>query len=233
MLLNAGDRLPHFTVEQSRLVKGSVDYFALNHYTSRSTLEHSFDGPLSFSHVPFSTFFYIRFGQAPTVAECALRSGNASRGWDDDQCCVASPVSRNGTVIGPVAGSDWLYVVPWGLRRLLGWISTRYEGVPILITENGCDDPLQVEPMEQLMVEAHADIRLNDTLRIEYLSSYLGAMQKAMHEDGVDVRGYFVWSLLDNFEWADGTSKRFGLYYVEDAGIFPTLQRMEKASVGW
>lgn len=52
---------------------------------------------------------------------------------------------------------------------------------------------------------------LNDTFRINYLEQYLSYVSIAIEDDGVDVKGYFVWSLLDNFEWADGYSKRFGI----------------------
>ena len=69
---------------------------------------------------------------------------------------------------------------------------------------------------------------VNDTGRISYLTSYTDAMASAM-ADGVPVRGYFVWSLLDNFEWAEGFSKRFGLIYVD----YPTQKRIVKESGLW
>jgi beta-glucosidase len=69
---------------------------------------------------------------------------------------------------------------------------------------------------------------VHDVERIAYLEAYLGAVDAAL-EHGVDVRGYFVWSLLDNFEWAEGYSKRFGLVYVD----YPTLERVPKDSFEW
>lgn len=139
-----------------------------------------------------------------------------SSGWDDDQCLLDTAL-RNGTPIGPRAGSDWLYSVPWGLRKLLAWIKERYGSPKIYITENGCDD-------------ASADDGLYDVFRIHYFNGYLSSVHNALHEDTVDIRGYFAWSLLDNFEWADGISKRFGLYHVNYTN---GLARTPKASAGW
>ena len=108
-------------------------------------------------------------------------------------------------------------VVPWGLHRLLNWISERYGNPPIYITENGCATPDVVE-----------DGKVADPQRVAYLEGYLGAVHDAM-EDGADVRGYFVWSLLDNFEWASGYDKRFGMIRVD----FDTLERIPKTSASW
>ena len=76
----------------------------------------------------------------------------------------------------------------------------------IYITENGCsssDEPAQ-------------DGRVYDTDRVTYLRSYLTQLRRATAE-GVPVRGYFLWSLMDNFEWADGYTNRFGIHYVDYA----------------
>ena len=69
----------------------------------------------------------------------------------------------------------------------------------------------------------------NDSFRMAYHRDYLHAVKRAMVEDGVDVRGYFVWSLLDNVEWGDGLRDRFGLFEVAR----PSLARVAKASVAW
>jgi beta-glucosidase len=110
---------------------------------------------------------------------------------------------------------DW-EVFPAALTRILVWIRDRYGKRPIYITENGAafDDP------------AHTDGRIvNDPLRFAYLRDHLLAAHDAIAH-GVDLRGYYAWSLLDNFEWAFGYSKRFGLVHVD----FDTLERMPKAS---
>jgi beta-glucosidase len=87
-----------------------------------------------------------------------------------------------------------------------------------IFTENGAyfDDTLSV------------DGKVHDARRIDFLDRYIQAMQEAQAK-GVDVRGYFVWSLLDNFEWASGYSERFGLTYVD----YASLRRIPKSSFHW
>ena len=104
-----------------------------------------------------------------------------------------------------ICQSPWLYVYPAGIRGLLNWVYQRYHH-PTYITENGVD-----VPNESALTIAQA---LEDQFRVDYLSGYLAHLQLAV-EDGVDVRGYFVWSLLDNFEWNDGYWMRFGIHYVD------------------
>jgi beta-glucosidase len=106
----------------------------------------------------------------------------------------------------PTTSFGWP-VVPEGLYELL----TSLEKVPIYITESGCAYP-----------------GTDDPERVSYLDSHIRAMRDAI-ADGVDVRGYFVWSLLDNFEWAEGFSQRFGLVHVD----FDTQVRTPKTSYDW
>lgn len=98
-------------------------------------------------------------------------------------------------------------VYPQGLADVLKWVSSRYGHPPVYITENGAAfyDPPTVG----------AD-RIKDPLRVEYLKAHLRAAHAALRQ-GVDLRGYFAWSLLDNFEWAQGYSRRFGLVHVDYA----------------
>lgn len=127
--------------------------------------------------------------------------------WNSDQQAIVTQFAANGTVIGLKADSDWLYVVPWGFRPLLNWIKNRYNNPLIIVTENGVD-----VPNESAM--KLPDV-LHDDFRIDYYAGYLSGLADAIQYDKVNVRGYFAWSLLDNFEWADGYSKRFGLHYVD------------------
>ena len=110
---------------------------------------------------------------------------------------------------------DW-EVYPEALTEVLLWVRDRYGSVPLYITENGAafEDPPDVD----------VDV-LQDPLRVAYFGDHLRAASLAIQK-GVDLRGYFAWSLLDNFEWAAGTSKRFGLYHVN----FATQRRTPKAS---
>ncbi|XP_029909175.1 lactase-like protein [Myripristis murdjan] len=101
----------------------------------------------------------------------------------------------------PDPGSEWLYSVPWGFRRLLNFVKTQYGNPMIYVTENGVSEKM-------LCTE------LCDDWRIQYYKDYINEMLKAI-KDGVNVRGYTAWSLLDKFEWDEGYSERFGLYYVD------------------
>lgn len=107
-------------------------------------------------------------------------------------------------------------VFPQGLTDTLLWIKNRYGNPPLYVTENGAAfyDPPKVD-----------GDRLQDPLRIDYLRKHLTAVHSAIAQ-GADIRGYFAWSLLDNFEWAHGFSKRFGLIHVD----YETQQRTLKAS---
>uniref|UniRef100_A0A3B3ZQF4 Lactase n=1 Tax=Periophthalmus magnuspinnatus TaxID=409849 RepID=A0A3B3ZQF4_9GOBI len=113
------------------------------------------------------------------------------------------------------SGSSWLKVTPFGIRRLLNHIKNTYGNPQILITENG--------------VSEKGPVDLNDVVRQHYYNSYINEVLKARVLDGADVRGYTAWSLMDNFEWAEGYSERFGLYFVNRSD--PKLTRTPKVSV--
>ncbi|WP_199813344.1 GH1 family beta-glucosidase [Streptomyces aureocirculatus] len=112
----------------------------------------------------------------------------------------------------PLTDFGWP-VVPEALTELLLTFGERYGDrlPPLIITENGCSYE-----------------GLDDQDRITYLDGHLRALHRAL-DAGVDVRGYFVWSLLDNFEWAEGHGQRFGLVHVD----YGTLERTPKASYWW
>jgi beta-glucosidase len=109
-------------------------------------------------------------------------------------------------------------VYPDGLHDVLVRVARDYEPAAIYITENGAAFP---------DVRVH-DGHVHDVERTAYLESYIGAVARAIG-GGAPVKGYFVWSLLDNFEWGFGYSKRFGIVYVD----FPTLERVPKDSFYW
>jgi beta-glucosidase len=101
------------------------------------------------------------------------------------------------------------------LDRTLRWVRERYGNIPLYITENGAafDD------------RANKNGDVDDTERVKYLRDHLRAAGEAIAA-GVDLRGYFVWSLLDNFEWASGFSKRFGIVRVD----YESQRRTPKSS---
>lgn len=109
--------------------------------------------------------------------------------------------------------TDW-EVFPQGFTDTLLWVRARYGNVPIYITENGA---AFVDP-----AAAPGEV-LADPLRVEYLRQHVAALREAIAL-GANVRGYFVWSLLDNFEWAHGFSKRFGIVHVDYATQRRTLK---------
>ncbi|BEL11137.1 GH1 family beta-glucosidase [Actinoplanes sichuanensis] len=113
--------------------------------------------------------------------------------------------------VGPVTDMGW-QIEPASLTRLLTRIHRDYPGTPLMITENGAAYPEGV----------------HDPLRIEYVDAHLRACHDALAA-GVDLRGYFAWSLMDNFEWAEGYAKRFGIVHVD----YTTQQRVLKDSAKW
>ena len=121
---------------------------------------------------------------------------------------------------GPVTDMNWL-IEPSGLTRLLKRIHDDYPGTPMMITENGAAYP--EGPAE--------DGEVHDTRRIEYLDGHLRACHDALAA-GVDLRGYFVWSLMDNFEWAEGYAKRFGIVHVDYTHAAADARRTARSGTG-
>ena len=119
--------------------------------------------------------------------------------------------------MGPKTDFGW-EIYPPGIYDLLMRLKNEYKVQNIYITENGCsygDGP-------------NSEGKINDKRRIEYYRSHLTELKMAI-EDGVPCSGYFAWSLMDNFEWAQGFSQRFGLIWVD----FETLERIPKDSYYW
>jgi len=119
----------------------------------------------------------------------------------------------------PTTDFGWA-IVPDGLRQILTkfWARYGHRLPPVFVTESGCSFHDTVD----------ADGRVRDQSRIDYHRDHLAAVAAAIAE-GVDVRGYFAWSLLDNFEWAEGYDERFGLVHVD----YDTLTRTPKDSYTW
>ncbi len=179
------DRLPKFSDRDKALIKGSCDFFGLNHYTT----------------------MYAAHAEGRDIDTSPYGNGGIS---EDQDVHLSTDKSWEKTQMG------W-NIVPWGLRKLLHWIDERYNHPPIVITENGCACNDRV-----------TGDKVHDPQRIQFLSDYLSEAHRAIQE-GVDLRGYFLWSFMDNFEWALGFSRRFGIHYTD----YKTLRRIPKDSAFW
>jgi beta-glucosidase len=134
---------------------------------------------------------------------------------DPDHAPLAARVLPPGG--GDITGMGWP-VEPQGMAELLARVENDYHPGPIYVTENGSCYEDTVD----------ADGNVKDTERRDYLVRHLGALRQAI-ADGVPVQGYFAWSLVDNFEWAEGYQKRFGLVHID----YTTQQRRLKDSAKW
>ncbi|KAI4381376.1 hypothetical protein MLD38_007450 [Melastoma candidum] len=192
MVSRVGDRLPKFSASESALLKNSLDFVGINHYTT----------------------FYA-YNNSTNIIGALFNDALADSG------AITLPF-KGFTPIGDRANSIWLYIVPTSMRSLMNYIRTKYGNPPVIITENGMDDPNNaLTPIKDA---------LKDEKRIKYHHDYLTNLLAAIKEDGCNVKGYFVWSLLDNWEWAAGYTSRFGLYFVD---YKDKLKRYPKDSVQW
>ncbi|CAO1425867.1 unnamed protein product [Diamesa serratosioi] len=113
------------------------------------------------------------------------------------------------------AKSKWLFDVPQGLHEVLIWIKNNYDNPPVFISENGWSD----------------DGEMEDNGRIEYLTGHMISVAKAINEDNCNIIGYTVWSIIDNFEWNEGYTEKFGIFAVNMSS--PTRERIPKKSVNF
>lgn len=186
------ERLPKITPYEAKVIKGSIDFLGINHYTT----------------------LYARNDRARIMK---FMFHNAY----SDSAVVTTPY-RRGVAIGEKAASGWLRIVPWGIRKLMNHIKDKYGNPLVMITENGMD-----EPNKSHMA---LDDALQDERRITYHRDYLSNLSAAIREDNCNIKGYFVWSLLDNWEWNSGYTVRFGLYHVDFKN---NLTRTPKSSAKW
>jgi len=195
------EKIPDFSYEEKQLLKGSCDFFGLNHYQS------SFCEPVQQVYEPFGVIGYQRY------------KGKMDADWEKTD--LKWPIQ------------------PWAFRDVLLYIQKRYQCPGgIYVTENGCacepeavktkdkvkgalePQPYKADAPPEDLSQTH-----DDPQRIRYYRAHLAAVHAARAQ-GADVRGYFAWSLLDNFEWKDGYGPRFGIVHVD----YPTQKRTIKAS---
>ncbi|KAL5815000.1 hypothetical protein ACOSQ3_025799 [Xanthoceras sorbifolium] len=185
------NRLPTFTAEEKKLIKGSFNFIGINYYTAR----YAKNIPIDLRATPISF----------TVDES-----------------VNLTVEKNGVLIGPQAkGSRFIYIYPQGLQKILEFMKKEYQNPTIYITENGV--------AEKRNDSFPVGMALKDQHRINYVVQHLYRVREAI-ENGVNVKGYFYWSLFDDFEYLAGYMARFGFYYIDYKN---NLTRIPKDSVKW
>ncbi|KAF7840651.1 beta-glucosidase 46-like [Senna tora] len=127
---------------------------------------------------------------------------------------------KDGVPLGETTSLVWLNVYPLGMINVINYLRDRYNNTPMYITENGFGDGVGQNTTNEL--------NYYDFKRIDYMDAHLNAVLQTIR-NGADVRGYFVWSLMDNFEWNDGYTVKFGLYHVN----FTTQKRSPRSSASW
>ncbi|KAG8064805.1 hypothetical protein GUJ93_ZPchr0004g39479 [Zizania palustris] len=197
-----------FSISWTRILPRVQPFATLFHWDSPQALEDKYNGFLSpniindykdYAEICFKEFgdrvkHWITFNEPWTFCSGGYASGTFAPGF------------RNGLPIGPQAASPWLFIYPQGFRELLLYVKENYGNPTIYITENGVDElNNKTLPLQEA---------LKDDIRIEYYHKHLLSLLSAIR-DGANVKGYFAWSLLDNFEWVNGYTVRFGINFVD------------------
>ncbi|XP_075091780.1 beta-glucosidase 18-like [Nicotiana tabacum] len=196
-----GRKLPKFSSEEKRLIKNSTDFIGLNHYSTLLVKD------CLLSNCPCN----MNDNNNPT---CSHGENRAILGF-----LLTTGQNEDGAFVGDPMGMPGLYVVPQGIEEIVDYIKKRYNNMPIIVTENGYASIDKQEEGYELV---------KDMKRIKYHKAYLASLARSIR-NGADVRGYFIWSLMDNFEWIFGYTIKFGLYQVNAL----TLDRIPKLSAHW
>ncbi|XP_019172552.1 PREDICTED: beta-glucosidase 46-like [Ipomoea nil] len=187
-----GSHLPEFSsTDLEKLKAGGSDFIGINHYTTY-------------------------YAQDCLYSTCDPSMAGNTR----EEGFVGQSLSKNGKLIGELAGLGYIAVYPPGMEKMVTYLKEKFSNIPLYVTENGyCDTTTPNSNIEEV---------LNDTKRVKFFADYLNALATAIRK-GADVRGYFIWSLFDNFEWTFGYTKRLGLYQFDRV----TLKRTPKLSAKW
>jgi len=223
-----GKDLPKFTDEEKAILKGSSDFLGWNTYTAHWAAQvKNEDGT------------YV---QPPTPEEASFETSKQDM-WDDNCRGRGDNWTCIPPTLGSQAGSSWNTKYGPTIRVGLDWFSKRYEGLiknGIVITENGCSQPnykvnrpndevtkkywesigqpQYADVYDEKTIEDESNIEgsiMHDEYRIDWYKQYLENLRLAYAVDGIDVRGYMAWSLIDNFEWENGYETRFGMTYID------------------
>ncbi|CAE6009266.1 unnamed protein product [Arabidopsis arenosa] len=212
--LNAGWNLPYTESSEDRLAAARAMAFTFDYFME----------PLVTGKYPIDMVNNVKGGRLPTFTakQSKMLKGSYdfiginyySSSYAKDVPCSSENVTmfsdpcasvtgeREGVPIGPKAASDWLLIYPKGIRDLILYAKYKFKDPVMYITENGRDEA------------STGKILLKDGDRIDYYARHLKMVQDAI-SIGANVKGFFAWSLLDNFEWASGYTVRFGLVYVD------------------
>lgn len=187
--------LPTFSSEEKGILKDSIDFIGVNHYTTLYTKDCLYSNCVC------------------NVSSCSPGSNRSIRGF------ALTTGEWNGVTIGDRTGLPRFFVVPQGMEDILQYLKKRYNNKQMYITENGYASPVNENDDYQ-----------DDVKRIHFHGSHLSYLARAIR-NGADVRGYFIWSLIDNFEWANGYEIKFGIYHIDRKN--GTLNRIPKLSANW
>ncbi|KAM7255051.1 hypothetical protein ACFE04_020292 [Oxalis oulophora] len=154
------------------------------------------------------------------VQDCMHSNCKSGQGATKTEGYCLQSSQHNGVPIGETTDLAWQSIYPHGMKKMVNYVKDRYNNIPMFITENGFGEVDKMNSGVQNLT--------NDVKRVNYMESYLDNLLTAMRE-GADVRGYFAWSVLDNFEWKSGYTVRFGLHHVD----YDTLKRTPKLSANW
>jgi beta-glucosidase len=198
------------------LLKGSYPEDVLEDLSQVTEIDFIRDGDLATISTPFDTLmvnYYSRFtvsGRPGGAASAAAAPTGAGSPWPGSEHVSFMNGGR------PVTSMGW-EIDDAGLYEVLQRVTREYPGIPLVISENGA-----------AFDDVDADGTVDDQERLAYIEAHLHVCHAAI-EAGIPLKGYFAWSLMDNFEWAWGYGKRFGLVYVD----YPTQRRTPKASAFW
>jgi beta-glucosidase len=193
------------------VLRGTYPEDVLADFRAVSDLAHIHDGDLAQISQPIDALGlnYYRRHHVRATADASASPPHAQ--WP------GSPDVELVDPAGPHTASGWA-VEPEGLAEALVAVTEAYQPPPLYVDENGAAFDDVVGP----------DGEVHDRDRVEYLEAHVAAAL-ASRARGVDLRGFFVWSLFDNFEWAEGYARRFGIVHVD----YDTLERTPKDSAGW
>ncbi|GGK93228.1 beta-glucosidase [Sphaerisporangium melleum] len=198
------------------LLKGSYPQDVLEDLSAVAPIDFVQDGDMEIISTPFDTLmvnYYSRFtvsGKPGGAASAAAAPTGAGSPWPGNEHVSFVNGGR------PVTSMGW-EIDDLGLLEVLQRVATEYPSIPLVISENGA-------AFEDVVLDGAVD----DQERLAYIEAHLRSCHAAI-QAGIPLKGYFAWSLMDNFEWAWGYGKRFGLVYVD----YETQRRTPKSSAFW